>query len=67
MLKSRIISIGMLVLFCVIFWNTIDLVYTFLIAHRDYSFSVFNDICLPIVIGMTVGCITNLRKEKSDK
>ena len=59
------ISIGLLALFCVVFWNLTDFIYTVLIKGGAYSFSVINDICLPIVIGMTVGYITVARKNRS--
>ena len=65
--KSGFISIGMLAVFCVIFWNLIDFVYTVLIKGGAYRFSAFNDICLPLVIGMTVGYITVLRRGKSGR
>lgn len=67
MKKSDFISIGLLALFCVVFWNLLDFIYTVLIRGGAYSFSAFNDICLPVVIGVTVGYITVLRRGRSGK
>ena len=67
MIKNKLISLALLALFCVIFWNALDFLYSALIKHGGYSFSVFNDICLPAVIGVTVGMITNLRSGQSSK
>lgn len=67
MLKNRIVSLLMFALFCVIFWNVLDFIYTSVFKHGGYSFSFFNDVCLPAVIGMTVFSITMLRQGKSGK
>ena len=65
MIKNRLLSVALLVLFCVIFWNAMDYIYTSLITQKGYSFSLFSDVCLPAVIGVTVGFITILRKGHS--
>ncbi|MBQ9903144.1 MAG: hypothetical protein IJM51_12305 [Clostridia bacterium] len=67
MKKSDFISIGILAVFCVVFWNLLDFIYTVLINGGSYSFSVFSDICLPVVIGMTVGYITALRRKNAGR
>ena len=65
MKKNKLISAGLLALFCVVFWNILDFVYAVLISGGAYSFSFFNDVCLPAVIGLTVGMITNLKNNRS--
>lgn len=60
---KKIYPFVLFAVFCVIFWNLLDFVYTVWITGGAYRFSVFNDVCLPAVIGLTVGMFTNLRKK----
>ena len=51
-----------LAVFCVIFWNILRFIYLTATGGAGFGISVFNDVCLPAVIGVTVGIITSLRK-----
>ena len=67
MMKSKILPLLFLALFCVVFWNVLHFIYTVGFSGGAYTFSVFDDVCLPAVIGMTVGVITSLRRRPSGK
>ncbi len=58
----KIILFAVLAIFCVAFWNALHFIYTVWISGDAYSFSLFKDVCLPAVIGVTVGMLTNARQ-----
>ena len=51
-----------LAVFCVIFWNVVRFIYLTATGNAVFGISLFSDVCLPAVIGVTVGFITNLRQ-----
>ena len=51
-----------LAIFCVIFWNATRFIYT-TATSGELGFSFFSDVCLPAVIGVTVGFVTTLRQK----
>ena len=67
MKKGDLISMTVLALFCVVFWNALDFIHASVVSGGTYSFSAFNDLCLPAVIGVTVGYITAVRRGKAGR
>ncbi|MBQ1442002.1 MAG: hypothetical protein IIZ08_08830 [Clostridia bacterium] len=60
---KNIITYLCLAIFCILFWNALRFIHLTITADTSSSFSVFNDVCLPAVIGVTVGLITNLKQK----
>ena len=47
--------------------NALDFIHASVVSGGTYSFSAFNDLCLPAVIGVTVGYITAVRRGKAGR
>ena len=63
---KKIFLFVFLAVFCVIFWNVVRYIHAAATADQMfggivYGISFLKDVCLPAVIGVTVGFLTSLR------
>jgi hypothetical protein len=61
---KKIFLFVFLAVFCVLFWNAVRLIHQSATGDAGSGFSLFSDVCLPAVIGLTVGSVTTLRQKK---
>ena len=59
---KKIFLFVFLAVFCIIFWNVVRFINLTVTGDTGSEFSLFTDVCLPAVIGWTVGCVTTFRR-----
>ena len=64
-MKKIIVLIALFIVLFIGFWNLFDFLYSTLITHSEYQFSVVSDLVLPLVIGAIMGCLLFLPKKSS--
>ena len=57
-MKERIMKAVVFGVLVVIFWNILDFLYAMIISRDAFSFTVYNSIIAPFVIGMIVQLLT---------
>ena len=65
-MKNRFVIIGLFIVLFLGLWNLFDYLYSTLITHSEYQFSVVSDLILPLVISVIMGCLLFLTKKRSD-
>ena len=63
MIKNRKVAFVIFVVLFIVFWNLLDLLYSALITKEPYHFSTGNDMGLPLVSALVLGCLLFLRNK----
>ncbi len=67
MIKNKYAAFGLFVVLFLVIWHILDFLFNTFITKSGYQLSPVIDLCIPVVISVTVGYLLFLRKKKDDK
>ena len=64
MIKNKYVALGVYTVCVIAFWNLLEFLFSRFIAHGAYQFGVWDNILLPMMLGIATGYFIFLRKKK---
>ena len=62
MIRNKYVACALYVFFTIVFYNVLDYVHKTFVTGAGYQFAVSTDLFTPILIGVCLFLLTNMRK-----
>ena len=66
-IKNKYTAFALFVVLFLVIWSVLDFLFNTIITKSGYQFSPVIDLCIPVVVSVTIGYLLFLRKKNNDK